>query len=225
MKRSEINQIMRDAVVFIGKHGFKMPPFATWTIEDWKNKGHEYDEIRDSMLGWDITDFGDTDFYRVGLLMFTIRNGNLNIPEMKTYSEKILVVRENQITPFHFHWSKMEDIINRGGGILCLQLYNSMSDGNFDGTDVKISKDGRNYCATAGVIVELLPGESISIPTGLYHKFWGKNGNGDVLIGEVSRVNDDNLDNRFHDKVGRFPKIEEDEESLYYLFSEYPDSY
>ena len=26
------------------------------------DKGKEYDEIRDNMLGWDITDFGSGDF-------------------------------------------------------------------------------------------------------------------------------------------------------------------
>jgi len=36
-----------------------------------------------------------------------------------------MVVEEGQITPMHFHWSKAEDIIVRGGGNLVIQLYNS----------------------------------------------------------------------------------------------------
>jgi hypothetical protein len=56
----------------------------------------------------------------------------------------------------------------------------------------------------------------------LYHKFWAERGKGKVLIGEVSAVNDDNKDNRFHKPIGRFPTIEEDEPPLHLLCSEYP---
>ena len=113
MKRSEINKIMSEAVLFIDNMKFKLPPFAFWSCEDWRNTKDEYNEIKDNMLGWDITDFGSGDFYNIGLLMFTIRNGNFNMDRyIKPYAEKLLIVEEEQITPFHFHWSKMEDIIN-----------------------------------------------------------------------------------------------------------------
>ena len=52
MKRSELNQIMKNAVEFIGEHKFLLPPFAFFSAEDWQTKGHDYDEIRDNMLGW-----------------------------------------------------------------------------------------------------------------------------------------------------------------------------
>ncbi len=225
MKRSELNKIMRDAVEFINHMNFKLPPFAFWRPEDWKNKGSEYDEIRESMLGWDITDFGSGDFKKVGLLMFTIRNGNFNIGKnIKPYAEKLLIVEEEQITPYHFHWSKMEDIINRGGGNLLIQVYNSTEDGKFGDTPVKISMDGRNFTVESGSIVKLTPGESIAIPAGQYHKFWGEKGTGKILVGEVSKVNDDRVDNRFYETVGRFPQIEEDEAPLYLLGNEYPSA-
>ena len=67
MKRSEINKIMRDAIEFIDEMKFKLPPFAYWSVEDWATKGKEYDEIRDNMLGWDITDFGSGDFLKIDL--------------------------------------------------------------------------------------------------------------------------------------------------------------
>ena len=38
-----------------------------------------------------------------------------------------------------------------------------------------------------------------------------------MLVAEVSMCNDDNTDNRFYDKVGRFPKIEEDEKFIKFL--------
>lgn len=223
MKRSELNQIMKRAVSFIDECNFKLPPFVTWTYDDWKDKNQEYDEIKDCMLGWDITDFGSGDYNKVGLLMITLRNGSFYDKRYdKPYAEKLLIVEEGQVTPYHFHWKKQEDIINRGGkGILVLSLYNSGSNGEMLDTPVTVHKDGRTYQIEAGSRVELHSGESISLMMGQYHKFWAEGGK--LLIGEVSRTNDDNVDNRFFEKVGRFPEIEEDEPILYPLFSEYPN--
>ena len=223
MKRSEVNEIMKEAVAFAEKFHFKLPPFALWGKEDWLKAGKEYDEIRDCMLGWDITDFGSGDFKKVGLLMFTIRNGCYNSSKYdKVYAEKLLISRDAQVTPYHFHWKKMEDIINRGGGNLMVSLYNQDEEGKLDKVnDVKISMDGRNYMAPAGTVVKLTPGESITLPPGQYHSFWGEKGYGTVLIGEVSKVNNDNLDNNFLEIAGRFPEIEEDVEPLYLLYTDY----
>ena len=221
MKRSELNKIMKNAVEFIDKMNFKLPPFAFWSPEEWAQKGHEYDEIRDNMLGWDITDFGSGDFFKIGLLMFTIRNGNFNDPKyIKPYAEKLLIVEDGQVTPYHFHWSKMEDIINRGGADLIVKVYNSTEDGRFADTDVDIYMDGRHFTVAAGSTVRLKPGESITLQTGMYHSFWAEGGK--VLLGEVSKVNDDRVDNRFYESTGRFPEIEEDEKPLYLLGNEYP---
>jgi D-lyxose ketol-isomerase len=221
MKRSELNQIMKNAVEFIGEHKFLLPPFAFFSVEDWQTKGHDYDEIRDNMLGWDITDFGSGDFKKIGLLMFTIRNGNFNDPKyVKPYAEKLLIVEDGQVTPYHFHWSKMEDIINRGGGDLMVKVYNSTEEGGFADTDVDIYMDGRHFTVKAGEVIRIRPGESISLQTGMYHSFWAEGGK--TLLGEVSKVNDDRVDNRFYEPTGRFPEIEEDEKPLYLLGNEYP---
>lgn len=223
MKRSEINQIMKDAVNFIDSLKFRMPPFAFWSPADWLNRGHEYDEIRDNMLGWDITDFGSGDFCKVGLLMFTLRNGNNKLGKyVKPYAEKLLIAEEEQVTPYHFHWNKMEDIINRGGGNLLVKVYNSTENGEKADTLVDISCDGRNSTVEAGSVLTIRPGESITLPAGQYHSFWAEMGTGKVLLGEVSKVNDDTVDNRFYEPVGRFPVIEEDEEPLFLLGNEYP---
>ena len=222
MKRSEINKLLKEAVEFSTKYNFLLPPFAFWNKKDWEDKGEEYDEIRDNMLGWDITDFGSGDYDKVGLLMFTVRNGNFNNAKYtKSYCEKMLISKVGQITPFHFHFKKMEDIINRGGGILAMQLYNSTPDGQFADTDVEVSQDGRNYKVKAGTILRLKPGESITYYPGIYHQFWAEEA--PVLIGEVSKVNDDRVDNRFYSAPGRFPEIEEDEEPLYLMSMDYPD--
>ncbi len=225
MKRSELNEIMEDAVNFINEMNFQLPPFAYWTPQDWQDKGSEYDEIRDNMLGWDITDFGSGEYNKTGLLMFTLRNGNFDKEKYKKpYAEKLLIVQEEQVTPYHFHWSKMEDIINRGGGNLLVKIYNSTNDGELDDTDVWISMDGKNYKAPAGTVVKIKPGESITLFPEVYHKFWGEGDTGKILIGEVSTVNDDNEDNRFLKKIGRFPEIQEDTEPLYLLANEYPEA-
>ncbi len=83
MKRSEINQIIREMEEMAEEHGFHLPPFCRWTPEEWKKKGHEYDEIRDNMLGWDITDFGRGDFNTCGFGLITLRNGNQHNPKYK----------------------------------------------------------------------------------------------------------------------------------------------
>lgn len=225
MKRSELNKIMKEAVSFVEKMNFKLPPFAYWTPEEWETKGHEYDEIRDNMLGWDITDFGSGDYRKIGLLMFTLRNGNFNDKKYdKPYAEKLLIVKEEQITPYHFHWKKMEDIINRGGGNLIIKMYNSTEDGKFADTPVTVYSDGRSYQIPAGGTITLTPGESVTLKCGQYHQFWGENGKGTILVGEVSKVNDDRVDNRFYEPTGRFPEIEEDEKPLYLLGNEYPSA-
>ena len=222
MKRSEINAIIRDADAFLKLSGFCLPPFAYWTPEDWQSKRKEANEIIDRRLGWDVTDFGQGDYRNVGLCVFTLRNGspeNLTTHRGKTYAEKILIVDRNQVTPKHFHRVKMEDIINRGGGNLVVQLYNSTPDEGLDSSDVVVSTDGLKQRIQAGGHVILHPGESITIPQYCYHTFWAEESR--TLVGEVSMINDDNLDNRFYEQMDRFSIVEEDEKPFRLLVSDY----
>lgn len=222
MKRSEINQAIKDMEKLIQEHRFELPPFCHFTPEEWKAKNEEYDEIRDNMLGWDITDYGLGDFEKVGFALITLRNGNQSSEKYKkVYAEKLLMLKEGQHSPMHFHWTKSEDIINRGGGTLLIHVYNDAGDGSFADTQVLVNSDGRSYYVDPGTAVELKPGESITLWPHQYHDFDVKVGTGDVLIGEVSMCNDDNTDNRFYEEVGRFPKIEEDEEAYRLLCNEY----
>jgi D-lyxose ketol-isomerase len=227
MKRSQVNSIMSSADKFIRECGFFLPPFAYWTPEDWEQKGVEVREIVANHLGWDITDFGSGNFDAFGLFLFTIRNGsseNWKTMQGKLYAEKLMVVDPGQVTPMHFHWKKMEDIINRGGGNLIIQLYNSTPNEEIDfENEISITTDGVERILLAGGLVTLTPGESITLPPYCYHKFWGEGGR--VLVGEVSMVNDDNKDNRFSDPVGRFPFIEDDEPPLHLLVTDYEQYY
>ncbi|MCL1854843.1 MAG: D-lyxose/D-mannose family sugar isomerase [Clostridia bacterium] len=225
MKRSEINQIMRDALEFAESNGFRLPPFVRWTPGDWLSKGHEYDEIRDCMLGWDITDFGSGAYFKTGLLMITLRNGSYRLAQYaKPYAEKLLISGEGQVTPCHFHWNKVEDIIVRGGGNLLVQVYNATDDDRLADTPVEVFVDGLRKTVEPGAVVRLTPGESITLPSRQYHSFRGEEGFGKVLVGEVSRVNDDRSDNRFLEPAGRFPQIQEDEKPLHLLYTEYPSA-
>lgn len=225
MKRSEINKALQELETVCKKYNCFLPPFCSFTPEDWKNKGHEYDEIRDCMLGFDITDYGLGDFNKVGFSLITIRNGNMKMKDKypKVYAEKLLYLKEGQHSPNHFHWYKTEDIINKGGGNVLIQVYNSLSDESIDyKSDVTVHTDGKTYQVPAGSIIRLTPGESIHIQQRMYHDFNVEPGTGNVLLGEVSQCNDDNTDNRFNPEVGRFPKIEEDEPPYRLLCNEYP---
>ena len=221
MKRSEINRIIREGIAFLEEMNFALPPFAFWAPDEWERKGHEYDEIRDCMLGWDVTDYALGDFEKTGLLVFTIRNGIAGSEVYyKEYAEKCLLVKNGQKTPMHFHYYKMEDIINRGGADLLIQVYGSTQEEGLSEAPVEVFMDGRCFMTAAGSVLRLKPGESITLPPRQYHEFWAEGG--PALIGEVSKVNDDNTDNHFYEGMARFPEIDEDEAKEYLLFSEYP---
>ncbi len=221
MKRSQINRIIDESLEFCRRMNFHLPPFALWSPQDWATRGHEYDEIRDNMLGWDVIDFGLGKFEEVGCVLFTIRNGNQRIAQYKKpYCEKLLIVAQNQVTPYHFHFAKMEDIINRAGGNLMVQVYNADENEQLADTPVEVNTDGYVRTVDAGTVICLTPGESITLPPYQYHKFWAEGGA--VLCGEVSMVNDDTVDNRFLEELERYPVLEEDEPARYLLCNEYP---
>jgi D-lyxose ketol-isomerase len=222
MKRSKLNEILKQSIEFIQTNNFFLPPFAYWTLEDWIKLAKDAREIVECQLGWDITDFSSDNFEKYGLVLFTLRNGRpkkINSFTSKNYAEKVMVVKVDQVTPLHFHWTKMEDIINRGGGHLMIQIHDSDEmDQPTDNTSV-VSIDGIQRKVAPNDIVELTPGESITLPPHLYHKFWGAHNT--VLVGEISIVNDDHTDNHFYQPVDRFPNILEDEPPMHLLVSDY----
>ncbi len=220
MKRSEINHLIKTSIVFFDSMNFRLPPWAFWKPADWKGKYETCSEITNNMLGWDLTDFGSRDFHKRGLILFALRNGN-PARDQKPYAEKIMIVEELQETPMHFHRNKMEDIINRGGGNLVLELYKRDEKEGFCNQPVLVKTDSVLRTVNPGGQVILSPGESICLDQGIYHRFYGEPGKGKVLAGEVSSVNDDTSDNRFYEPVGRFPAIEEDEDPVHLLVSDY----
>lgn len=223
MKRSEINNALIWAKDLLEKNNFKLPPFGYWTLEEWLEKKEKIKTITEVMLGWDITDFGNNNFEIFGAVLFTLRNGSLTDSSVGTpYAEKLILLKDGQRLPVHYHGSKTEDIINRGGGILSIKLYNSKSDGSVDyDSDVDVIMDGIDYKFKAGEEIEITPGNSITLRPFLYHLFWAKKGCGDLVCGEVSSINDDNTDNFNGEPVSRFSTIEEDQDILHPLCNEY----
>ncbi len=223
MKRSSINEIIRSGDAFIRSFGFRLPPFAYRSADWFQDRRAEINGIVNARLGWDITDYGAGKFDQMGLFLFTTRNGNQD--ELKAgggmcYAEKIMISRKEQLSPMHRHILKTEDIINRGGAKLAIKMHESGPDGKIDhDLPVTVMTDGVSRTLKGGDILMLAPGESVTLRPGNGHAFWGEGG--DVLIGEVSAVNDDRTDNIFQLPIGRFPDIEEDEAPLHLLVSDY----
>ncbi|UMA66924.1 D-lyxose/D-mannose family sugar isomerase (plasmid) [Roseivivax marinus] len=223
MKRSEINDILRAADEMIRRYGFALPPFAYWSPEEFRARSAEARHVIDARSGWDITDYGAGRFDEMGLFLFTLRNGridDLSAGRGMCYAEKLLISREGQLSPMHTHRLKAEDIINRGGATLVVELFGSDADGGFAGDrGGTVMCDGILRSYAPGECLRLAPGESVTLMPGDWHAFWGEGG--DVLVGEVSTVNDDETDNIFRDGVGRFAAIEEDCDPLHLLVSDY----
>ncbi|MEE9333317.1 MAG: D-lyxose/D-mannose family sugar isomerase [Granulosicoccaceae bacterium] len=223
MKRSEVNRIMAEADDYIKSFGFVLPPFAYWSPDEMKARRADIDGIIDARLGWDITDYGLGKYNEMGLFLFTVRNGSqedLKRGGGMCYAEKIMISKADQLSPMHRHIVKAEDIINRGGGTLVLELFNSDPEGDPDeSTHVTVMTDGVARTQPAGAKLKLNPGESVTLMPGNWHAFWGEDA--DVLIGEVSTVNDDRSDNVFLEPIGRFSTIEEDVEPTHLLVSDY----
>ena len=221
MKRSEINEVLLDGDKFIKSFGFRLPPFAYYSPEVMRTKAAT--DIYARRLGWDITDYGAGRFEEMGLFLFTVRNGamaDLGKGRGMLYAEKIMITRENQLSPMHRHDLKAEDIINRGGGDLIIELFAPDANLNIDRqAQVTVPVDGERRTVEAGGHLRLKAGESITLMPGIWHAFWAEKG--DCLIGEVSTVNDDVNDNIFEQPIGRFADIEEDVEPIHLLVSDY----
>ena len=220
MKRSEINDAIRLAQKMFRIHGFVPPPWAFWSRTEWQARPETARYCASHQMGWDITDFGSGHFASRGLLLLCTRNGIQGVPGEAVYAEKIMVTLEGQETPFHYHKVKMEDIIVRGGGRLVVEFLNVQPDGATSEEPVHVLADGTARRLHPREPLVLSPGESVTIRPWQMHRFYGKSGHGDVLVGEVSQVNDDFGDNFFLGKVGRFASIAEDEKPKRPLWSE-----
>jgi D-lyxose ketol-isomerase len=204
---------MTDADEMIRRYGFVLPPFARWSPDQFKAGAGDAAHVISARCGWDITDYGAGRFDQMGRFLFTLRNGHL--ADLRRgggmcYAEKLLISRQDQLSPMHTHGIKAEDIINRGGATLVIEIYGSDDQGRFAGDLGGIVWcDGIRRDFAPGEKLRLASGESVTLRPGDWHAFWGEGR--DALIGEVSTVNDDETDNIFREPIGRFASIEEDE--------------
>lgn len=216
MMRSEVNQALKSAEAILAEYRWALPAWASWNIvEHYTNSSHST-WLHERQLGWDVTDFGGGDFAKRGLTLLCVRNGTAGAEE-RTYAEKLLFVGVGQETPFHAHKRKLEDIIVRGGGTLCVEF--TAEGAVLDYSDTTVRIDGAQ-APLFGQVHRLTAGQSITIPRGVQHRFWGEGET--VFAAEVSQCNDDLTDNYFLSPVGRFAEITEDEELYRLLWNEVP---
>ncbi|WP_020529949.1 D-lyxose/D-mannose family sugar isomerase [Flexithrix dorotheae] len=109
MKRSSINQVVREATMFFEANGWTLPPNPKW----------------------DVTDFGLGDFSKTGLVL-------VNLAEENEYCEKLMYAKKGQVTPAHCHAKKKEDIIVRTGK-LAIQVWKGKPESNKDSFSIKIN--------------------------------------------------------------------------------------
>lgn len=228
MKRSEINRAIRWAEELCRRHNISLPDFAYEAPERANETASVCENRRKAMLGWDITDFGSGDFSRCGAVLFTVRNGSAYDGKVGTpYCEKYIFMKDGneQEIPMHYHIDKTEDIINRAGGILCVQVFAKGADGMPDeAAPVVLYRDGARYTARAGEVLKITNGNSVTLTPQVYHRFYAETGAGDLVIGEVSKINDDNADNVFANPQTRFCAITEDEPRYRLLVNEYGET-
>jgi D-lyxose ketol-isomerase len=224
MKRSVINNEIDEVIKKLRNNSFYLPTFGYWKLEDFKKRSpNQLQNIVKLMLGWDITDYGLGEFNSLGAVLFTMRNGKKGEEIGTPYAEKLIILKDGQRLPLHFHKDKKEDIINRFGGKLLIKLYNSIEGSNEVDYNSKVTIyiDSMKYIVKPGEEILLNPGQGVTITPNLYHLFSAAKGYGSVVCGEVSSINDDLTDNYFAENVSRFSKIEEDEEVKYILCNEY----
>ena len=222
MKRSEINAAIVWTKELLEKNNIHLPRTAYWDMDKWAENKDAIGTIQRVMLGWDITDFGTNKFSEIGAVLYTVRNGDMKDASVGVpYCEKYIVMKEGQRLPKHYHLAKTEDIINRVGGVMSVFLWNTDEEGRELDTDVTVYMDGIRCTYKAGEEILVYPGNSISLAPHMAHIFGPKAGYGDAIIGEVSKVNDDNTDNYWLENTYRFSEIEEDEPVLHPLCNEY----
>lgn len=213
MKRSEINKYIENFISFCQKYNYQLPEF------DYKSK-EVLGEIEARQLGFDITDYGSGDFNKIGLSLFTVRNGNSKEEPTIPYCEKTFFSLPGQKTPCHYHKLKTEDIFVRSGSPLIIKIWNF--ERRIDGEELEVLFNGcEKRMIKSGEEIRLKPGDSVTLTPVLAHEFMADTSGPGSLVGEVSTYNDDAGDNYFLDPVSRFPEIEEDEEIKYHLVGDY----
>ena len=211
MKRSFIESRIAMMLAQCARHGLALPPFALWTPPQFRAERDAARRIAAGGLGWNIVEFTPGAFATKGLSAFTARMGDwrdLARGRGRLYGEKALMLEDGQGAPHHYHVVKTEDILNRGGARLMLELFKVDYSGRRLDEPFRVLKDATMIDLRAGGRVALEPGESIVLEPYVAHSFWAEGGL--VVAGEVSLANDDATDNYFLPALTPPDPIEED---------------
>jgi D-lyxose ketol-isomerase len=190
MKRSEINEAIRQAQEAFANAGWVLPPNPRW----------------------DVTDVGLGRFREVGLVL-------VNLAEEPEYCEKLMFSLENQVTPMHTHRIKKEDIICRAGR-LAIELWQGDPRGAEPGAELTVRRNGERFHTRNGESFVLEAGERVTLTPGTYHSFWAVSQPGCVIGEVSTANDDANDNVFIDPQIGRFPQIEEDEPVSVRLVSE-----
>jgi D-lyxose ketol-isomerase len=142
MKRSEINQALKNAQRCFRTANWTLPPKPRW----------------------DVTDCGLGRFGEVGLVL-------VNLTEQPEYCEKLMYARHRQVTPMHTHRQKKEDIICRSGRLV-IELWKGHPERTRKGEVFWVCRNGEKTEVHSGEPILLQAGERVTIVPGVYHAFW-----------------------------------------------------
>lgn len=142
MKRSQVNQAVREARDYFERYHWALPPNARW----------------------DVTDFGLGDFEQYGLVL-------VNLAEEPEYCEKLMFAFQDQKTPAHCHAKKKEDIIVRVGQ-LAVQVWLGKPADRPEGEPFTVPVNHEDREVGHGEVIELKAGERVTLVPGVYHEFW-----------------------------------------------------
>ena len=222
MKRSDVNDNIGLAKDLFAAHRLVLPRWAHWSPDDWRGAGPGMRAVKDAGLGWEITDHGSGDFQRQGLVLFRLRDAQRSPTDSdEGFAESVLLVQVHQVTPFHHH-THGQDLVNRGGGDLVVQLHHAgPSDELDDDRPVTAVVDGVEVEFEPGGLARLTVGESLGVAPRVYHKFWAEMAS--CMVSEISSPANGRQDFHYLEDARRLPDIEEDEEPLHLLWHEYPD--
>ncbi len=231
MKRSAVNETIAWAIDTAKRYGVGLPPFASWTPEQFGKLNQKEEAIRAS-LGWIVVDFGQGDFLKCGLTILVLSaptvdskgcpitdSEKLGYPP-RFFSRKLLFLKAGQSEPHHYHREKKEKEVSLlAGGPIEFQLAWSTEDSSLSNSDVIVRVDGICHTTTTKDWLKLMPGQTISLSAGLSHVFRAL-GN-DVILQETSTSNNDKTDNYFPLTAIKGNPIEEDEFKKFTLISDH----
>jgi D-lyxose ketol-isomerase len=124
MKRSEINQLVRDAGAFFSLYHWTLPP-------------NPY---------WDVTDFGLGDWKRWGLVL-------VNLADEPEYCEKLMYAKRGMVTPAHCHRLKKEDIICRVGGLRVTVWAQKPEIGDHEAVNVQVNRQNKLFLSWDSIML------------------------------------------------------------------------